>query len=122
MEGGTLLTIEGSNLGRSAEDVRDRIRVGDVPCTLVEYQVSVRIVCRTGAAPHPTNVAVSVGNDAGFDESAVKYSYHDIQLFDVHPRIGPESGGTRLTLSGSHLTVGSRVRASVRSCWPERRS
>ncbi|XP_037069956.1 plexin-B-like [Pollicipes pollicipes] len=110
VEGGTLLTIEGSNLGRRAADVRDRILVGDVPCALVEYQVSVRIVCRTGATAHPMNVAVAVGNHAGFAESAVKYSYHDIQLFDVHPRTGPESGGTRLTLSGGHLTVGSRVR------------
>ena len=32
IEGGTLVTIEGSNLGIREEDVRGRIHIGEVPC------------------------------------------------------------------------------------------
>lgn len=39
MEGGTLLTIEGSDLGLKEEDVRGKIHIGYVPCELVDYQV-----------------------------------------------------------------------------------
>jgi len=40
MEGGTLVTIEGSDLGLKEEDVRGKIHIGHVPCELVNYQVS----------------------------------------------------------------------------------
>lgn len=39
IEGGTLLTIEGSDLGLKQEDVRGKIHIGHVPCELVDYQV-----------------------------------------------------------------------------------
>lgn len=41
MEGGTLLTVQGRNLGRRAEAVK--VSIGDVPCSLLPelYTVSV---------------------------------------------------------------------------------
>lgn len=41
MEGGTLLTVEGRNLGRRAAAVK--VSIGDVPCSLLPdfYTVSV---------------------------------------------------------------------------------
>lgn len=75
IEGGTLVTIEGSNLGLKEEDVKGKIRIGDIPCELIDYQVSVKIICRTGPAPAEIDAPVIIGNTAGYTESTVKYSY-----------------------------------------------
>ena len=40
IEEGTLVSIEGSNLGLKEEDVKGKIRIGHVPCELIDYQVS----------------------------------------------------------------------------------
>lgn len=42
VEGGTLLTIEGSNLGANEREIQDKITVGGEPCKLVLYSVSKR--------------------------------------------------------------------------------
>ena len=75
VEGGTLVTIEGSNLGLKEDDVKGKIRIGDIPCELIDYQVSVKIICRTGSAPTEIDAPVIIGNTAGYTESTVKYSY-----------------------------------------------
>ncbi|XP_052127793.1 plexin-B [Frankliniella occidentalis] len=111
IEGGTLVTIEGSNLGLKEDDVRGKIRIGTTPCELTQYEVSVRIVCRTGRADRELSAPVIVGNDAGFTESTVSFSYKDIQLTGLHPPMGPQSGGTQLAISGHYLNIGSTVQA-----------
>ena len=70
-----MVTIEGSNLGLKEDDVKGKIRIGDIPCELVDYQVSVKIICRTGPAPLEMDAPVIIGNTAGYTESTVKYSY-----------------------------------------------
>ncbi|KAF4532611.1 hypothetical protein B566_EDAN013516 [Ephemera danica] len=94
IEGGTLITIEGSNLGLKEEDVRDKISIGNSPCELVNYQVSVRIECRSG--PSETEMVASI---------------KDIKLASIYPSMGPASGGTQLAISGQHLNIGSSVAA-----------
>lgn len=111
MEGGTLVAIEGSNLGIREEDVRDNIRIGDVPCELVSYEISVKIVCLTGPVAAEMEAVVKVGNDAGFTESSVKFQYKDIQLDGLLPTQGPQSGGTKLSIIGKWLSIGSSVTA-----------
>ena len=80
IEGGTLVTIEGSNLGLKESDVDGKIHIGNTPCILVDYEVSVRIVCRTGRHEATDTASVVVGNDAGYTESAVLFNYKDIRL------------------------------------------
>ena len=70
-----MVTIEGSNLGLKEDDVKGKIRIGDIPCELIDYQVSVKIICRTGPAPTEIDAPVIIGNTAGYTESTVKYSY-----------------------------------------------
>ncbi|XP_046429444.1 plexin-B [Neodiprion fabricii] len=111
IEGGTLVTIEGSNLGLKESDVEGKIHIGDTPCALEDYEVSVKIVCRTGPSPHEATASVVVGNDAGYTESAVLFNYKDIQLTGVYPSIGPQSGGTQLAISGMYLNIGSTISA-----------
>lgn len=111
MEGGTLITIEGSNLGIREEDVRGKIRIGDVPCELVNYEISVKIECRTGKVDYELMAPVKVGNDAGFTESVVKFQYNDIKLEGLYPTRGPQSGGTQLSIMGKYLNIGSSITA-----------
>ncbi|XP_039297179.1 plexin-B-like isoform X1 [Nilaparvata lugens] len=111
VEGGTLVTIEGSNLGLKEEDVKGKIRIGDTPCTLVEYEVSVRIVCRTGASATEKVAAVIIGNQAGYTESSVHFSYKNIVVVGVSPSVGPISGGTQVAITGQYLNIGSEVAA-----------
>lgn len=111
IEGGTLVTIEGSNLGLKERDVEGKIRIGDTPCTLVNYEVSVRIVCLTGRRNATDTALVVVGNDAGYTESAVTFKYQDIQLTGVYPSVGPQSGGTQLAITGMYLNIGSTISA-----------
>ncbi|XP_073993851.1 plexin B isoform X2 [Rhodnius prolixus] len=109
LEGGTLVIIEGSNLGLKEEDVLGKIHVGNTPCNLVEYDVSVRIVCRTEATKEEKVAMVVVGNQAGFTESAVHFSYKNVKVQSVWPTSGPCSGGTQLSISGHHLNIGTKT-------------
>lgn len=81
VEGGTLITIEGSNLGLKEDDVRNKIQIGGSPCSLVEYEVSVRIVCRTGFSNIKKSAPIVIGNAAGFTESSVHFSYEVSRIF-----------------------------------------
>ena len=83
LEGGTLVTIEGSNLGLREEDVKNNVFIGDVPCHVHDYRVSVKITCLTGPAPltHGTHSGndlqfpVRVTTPAGTTRSTVKFTY-----------------------------------------------
>ncbi|XP_042903484.1 plexin-B isoform X2 [Parasteatoda tepidariorum] len=113
IEGGTLVTIEGSNLGTSEEEVRDNITIGGIPCILEDYSVSVRISCRTGQSPSSMSGDVLVGNKAGVTLAKEKFSYKVVELSRVQPNKGPQSGGTRLYLIGSNLNVGSHLKVML---------
>ncbi|RWS11985.1 plexin B-like protein [Dinothrombium tinctorium] len=110
VEGGTLVTIEGSNLGSSVEEIRDQITIGGVPCVPVEYTVSVRVVCRTGPSENGANSSIIlVGNKAGVTKAQEKFQYKSVRLSDVNPKVGPQSGGTVVYLTGSNFNIGSNI-------------
>ncbi|RZC36560.1 plexin-B [Asbolus verrucosus] len=111
IEGGTLVTIEGSNLGLKKGDVQGKIKIGDVPCELVNYEVSVKIQCVTGPSKTEQTAPIIVGNEAGFTKSSVEFSYKDIKLFGIDPSKGPLSGGTQLAIKGQYLNIGSEITA-----------
>lgn len=85
MEGGTLVTIEGSNLGLNQDDVRNKIHIGGISCHIVDYEISVRIICKTGPSNTEKIASIVVGNNAGMTESSVYFSYKVNQLINnVH--------------------------------------
>lgn len=104
-----MITIEGSNLGIREEDVRGKIRIGDVPCELVNYEISVKIECRTGPVNFEMLAPVRVGNEAGYTESSVHFQYKDIKLTGLFPAVGPISGGTKMSIIGNALNIGSSI-------------
>ncbi|KAE9543414.1 hypothetical protein AGLY_002214 [Aphis glycines] len=111
IEGGTMVTIEGSNLGLNREDVWGKIHIGGILCHLVDYEVSVKIVCRTGPSNTEKIASIVVGNNAGLTESSVHFNYKSVKLDKVTPGMGPQSGGTLLAISGHNLNIGSSVTA-----------
>ncbi|XP_037540640.1 plexin-D1 [Nematolebias whitei] len=113
-EGGTLLTVQGRNLGRRPAGVH--ILIGDVPCDLLpeRYTVSVELVCRTGRAAYDRMEFVQVDvKQSGTGTSKEKFSYLVPKLLSIEPEKGSCAGGTRVTLSGEHLDIGSQVRVKV---------
>ncbi|XP_063767274.1 plexin-B1 isoform X2 [Eleginops maclovinus] len=109
LEGGTMVTISGSNLGQKAEDILHSVSVAEISCTVIPklYEVSSRIVCRTrasgGERVGPVSVTVS-GGELG--RSPQTFSYQDPFVMGVSPERGPKAGGTSLTITGRNLLTG----------------
>lgn len=114
VEGGTLLTVQGRNLGRRAGAVK--VSIGDVPCTLLPelYTVSVELVCVTGQSAHDRTDIVQVDVDqSGMGTSKESFSYLVPKLLSMEPRKGSRAGGTRVAIRGEHLDIGSEIRVMV---------
>uniref|UniRef100_A0A8C9SWT0 Plexin b1b n=1 Tax=Scleropages formosus TaxID=113540 RepID=A0A8C9SWT0_SCLFO len=109
VEGGTAITISGSNLGQKAQDIQHSVTVAGIPCTVIpnRYEVSSRIVCETSGSGEEKTGQVSVEVSGGaYGFSSQKFSYLDPLLKKVSPQRGPKAGGTSLTLTGRNLRTG----------------
>uniref|UniRef100_A0A672PUK7 Plexin-B1 n=1 Tax=Sinocyclocheilus grahami TaxID=75366 RepID=A0A672PUK7_SINGR len=115
LEGGILLTIQGSNLGQSFQDIQAGVTVAGVTCRPLPeaYRISTSIVCELQASANATAgpVVITVrGSEKG--ESQQTFSYQNPQLSRIVPEKGPLAGGTMLTLHGSQLLTGQRTEQS----------
>uniref|UniRef100_A0A673JFH8 Plexin-B1 n=1 Tax=Sinocyclocheilus rhinocerous TaxID=307959 RepID=A0A673JFH8_9TELE len=118
LEGGILLTIQGSNLGQSFQDIQAGVTVAGVTCRPLPeaYRISTRynssvkitvLVANVTAGP----VVITVrGSEKG--ESQQTFSYQNPQLSRIVPEKGPLAGGTMLTVHGSQLLTGQRTEQS----------
>lgn len=109
IDGGTRVTIKGSNLGQHVQDVLDMVRVAGVPCAVDagEYDVSSSLVCITGASGEEVTGTVAVEVPGrGHGVSEFNFAYQDPKVHSISPARGPRAGGTRLTLHGSKLLTG----------------
>ncbi|KAI7793973.1 plexin-B1 isoform X2 [Triplophysa rosa] len=116
VEGGTVVTVSGSNLGQRAEDIQHSVTVAGVPCTVIpdRYEVSSSIICETTASGGERSGHVSVEvKGGGIGQSAQRFSYQDPVLLGVSPLKGPMSGGTSLTITGRNLQTGHPSEISV---------
>ncbi|XP_075882736.1 plexin-B1 isoform X2 [Nelusetta ayraudi] len=109
VEGGTVVTISGSNLGQRAEDIQNSVLVAGIPCSVIHsrYEVSSRIVCETSSSGGETSGQASVrvrGGEVGL--SAQTFSFQDPALSSVSPLRGPKAGGSSLTIRGRSLKTG----------------
>ncbi len=122
LEGGTNVTIEGVNLGKTFTDVIGGISVAGIPCRPYEelYIQTKRIVCLVGSAITSKSrrgpVVVSVSNSKA--ESVDLYEFVDPIIESVHPTSGPMSGGTKLTIRGQFLNAGSSIKAFIEPALP----
>ncbi|KAM4799887.1 plexin-D1 [Urocitellus parryii] len=119
LDGGTLLTIRGRNLGRRLSDVAHGVWIGSVACEPLgdRYTVSEEIVCATGPAPGAFSDVVTV-NASKEGRSRERFSYVLPLVHNLDPRMGPKAGGTRITIHGSDLHVGSELQVLVNGTDP----
>uniref|UniRef100_A0A2K6N8N2 Plexin D1 n=1 Tax=Rhinopithecus roxellana TaxID=61622 RepID=A0A2K6N8N2_RHIRO len=119
LDGGTLLTIRGRNLGRRLSDVAHGVWIGGVACEPLpdRYTVSEEIVCVTGPAPGPLSDIVTV-NASKEGKSRDRFSYVLPLVHFLEPPMGPKAGGTRITIHGNDLHVGSELQVLVNDTDP----
>uniref|UniRef100_A0A674BB30 Plexin-A2 n=1 Tax=Salmo trutta TaxID=8032 RepID=A0A674BB30_SALTR len=115
-EGGTRVTIHGMNLGLAFSEMVDNVEVAGVKCSPVEegYIIAEQIVCEMDAAPadsKPGPVQLCVGECRPDlkTRSAQLYAFVVRLLQGLSPSRGPESGGTKVTITGENLGAGSSV-------------
>ncbi|XP_040903778.1 plexin-B1 [Toxotes jaculatrix] len=116
VEGGTVVTISGSNLGQRAEDIQNSVTVAGVPCSVIHsrYEVSSRIVCETTSSGRETSGHASVKvRGGGLGLSAQVFSFQDPVLSSIFPQRGPKAGGSSLTIRGRRLRTGHPSEVSV---------
>uniref|UniRef100_A0A8C7ZNR2 Plexin-A1 n=1 Tax=Oryzias sinensis TaxID=183150 RepID=A0A8C7ZNR2_9TELE len=95
-QGGTMLTILGENLGLQFKDIQNGVRIGKVICIPQEEEyISAE---RYDAPPIPSEASLQL---------KTPFFTH------VHPSVGPQSGGTRITIEGSDLNAGSNVTVNI---------
>lgn len=70
-----MLTILGSNLGLNREDVWGKIHIGGILCHIVDYEISIKIICKTGPSISEKIAPITVANSAGITESSVHFIY-----------------------------------------------
>ncbi|XP_060926482.1 plexin-A1-like [Limanda limanda] len=132
-QGGTMLTISGENLGLQFKDIQNGVRIGKVTCNPQEdqYISAEQIVCRlndaTGYRVQEAQVEVCVRDCIHPDYKAIStkpFTFVSPYFTRVQPSTGPLSGGTRITIEGSHLNAGSAVAVKIglHPCLFERRS
>uniref|UniRef100_A0A4W3GRU9 Plexin D1 n=1 Tax=Callorhinchus milii TaxID=7868 RepID=A0A4W3GRU9_CALMI len=104
VDGGTLLTIKGSNLGRRFSDIKEGVSIGEVQCIPLEksYVVSEDSVLQ-GV------VTVTVGK-AGTSKEIFSFL---VRHTFMSPDRGPKAGGTKVLISGQNLDIGSSIRVVV---------
>ncbi|KAM4721609.1 plexin-B1 [Rhinophrynus dorsalis] len=109
VEGGTKITITGSNLGQKLEDIAKTVTVARIPCHVdfLKYEISSSIVCVTGKSHSEGSGYVSVEVPGGGRGISSQIFYYQNPILDsFYPSRGPKSGGTRLTLTGTKLMTG----------------
>ncbi|XP_010116161.1 PREDICTED: plexin-B1 isoform X2 [Chlamydotis macqueenii] len=116
VEGGTRITITGSNLGQKHQDIAETVTVAGIPCAVdaQEYEISSSIVCVTGGSwtERVGHIAVEVPG-GGRGVSGHVFTYQNPELKSIIPTQGPKAGGTCLTLLGSKLLTGHPSEISV---------
>lgn len=116
-EGGTNITIEGINLGRTFEDIYGGITVAGISCEPYRhlYKPTREIVCRVDgpgtSEPRKGPVMVKVENFR--NESKQIYQFVDPRIEEIFPRLGPRSGGTLLSVKGKYMNAGSLIEVFI---------
>ncbi|XP_065901064.1 plexin-A4-like isoform X2 [Dysidea avara] len=108
IEGGTVVTIEGSNWGMNFQDVM-KIMIGNVNCIPNEdsYMVGRRVNCVTDVVNEPQSSSITIVTNNGVHDSSDHFYYKRVTVNQVYPNRGPMSGGTQINITGSNFNIGN---------------
>ncbi|KAK2152664.1 hypothetical protein LSH36_322g03037 [Paralvinella palmiformis] len=118
INGRTILTIHGFNLGRKVDDVRHGIKVAGEPCRVFDegYVPSIRVQCETSPAGKITSGPVSVSVvDMYYTKTSTDYYYTEPQFDGLVPDKGLMSGDNVVALLGTDLNLGNNATVYVNS-------
>lgn len=113
--GRTNISITGINLGKTVSDIQGGVSVKGITCVVEQdnYEASSGFTCETNAPQlvddtmsGTIKVVVSGSYEA---ESDSMFTFVDPVPSTVRPDIGPQAGGTLLTIVGEHMDSGSSV-------------
>ena len=113
-EGGTTITITGTDLGITFNDFTSpdsSIQVGGVYCTPVNpdsYIPGRRVSCTTTSSvgsPGPKIILIRLPNGPGTSDT--QFNVVSPRITGVFPSRGPQAGGTQLTVFGTDLNIGN---------------
>ncbi|XP_060574584.1 plexin-2-like [Ruditapes philippinarum] len=121
VDGGTIVTIYGLNLGSSLLDINS-VEIANIPCKInydmsqtndtpngiFESKIPNRIICLTGSSKNETSGPVILSVNSRMSSSTVTFYYRVPIVTDILPHYGPEAGGTHLTIFGKNLGIGNR--------------
>ncbi|XP_076468403.1 hepatocyte growth factor receptor-like [Babylonia areolata] len=123
--GGTKLTIQGTNLGSSTDSVVREVKVGNSTCEIETVVPGTQLVCEVQPAAGSGKGFVSVHvtdrshfepyEVLGSDTSEDHYVFAEATLTGYSPSRGPVSGGTVISVNGTHLDIGSDVKVTLGS-------
>ena len=117
-DGGTILTIRGRDLGVILNDflgTDGNITVGGMVCTPLNmgYIPGMQVLCKTGSGmgDGAQKVEVNLVRDAGIRTGRLDgFMVVVPTVSSVEPAFGPIAGGTRLTINGTGLDIGTSTR------------
>ncbi|XP_066284824.1 plexin-A2-like isoform X5 [Branchiostoma lanceolatum] len=116
VEGGTIVTMRGENLGKQFSQVDNNVYVAGIACQTLEtgFIPEEQLTCETGGSTQgivagPIQVKVDQYNG----RSNANFSYVNSVILSVSPTRGPKSGGSRVTITGQHMNAGSTITATV---------
>ena len=110
-EGGTTVTITGTDLGVTYDDIVNNVRINSSSCITQEdgYMSGTQIVCETTAitsGPGSKDVIVTVrGAGSSPVVGASLFTVVAPTVTGVEPSFGPMSGGTSITIRGTGLNI-----------------
>ena len=112
VEGGTTITITGTDLGVTYADIAGNVRISASICITQEngYISGTQIVCdTTGSSPGSKDVIISVQRGGSPVVFLVPSLFNVVvpAVTGIEPALGPMSGGTSITLRGTGLNVGN---------------
>ena len=115
-EGGTTVTINGTDLGTSFSDIIN-ITVGSLSCTPIKdnYLNGSRVTCDISSSnrPQPAGSVDVVVNVCNNKEAIGQFRFGQPRVYSVSPSYGPAAGGTIVRMRGEDLDIGNTDRTTV---------
>ncbi|XP_038061900.1 plexin-B-like [Patiria miniata] len=120
IEGNTVIDVMGTDIGRRFEDVVS-VTVGDKPCDLAglnsDYEIGASVSCRARAESEGAElVTLTVtGADGTMQHSSgtVNFNFKHPAITAFQPSLGPEAGGTAVSVNGTALNTGRDIEAFI---------